>query len=178
VIGANGSGKSNLLRFFKDVNTWTGTGFRLSDGHHPDNSTRLMPHWDRLEEPSSYYIERESLPQIYYSPDGPSNETAPIFPGRFLEVYTLDAQRISLPETVRRTDRITADGTGTACWLDNFKTGADESVFAAIEQALRDFIPEALWVWRPLAKGAKHCCWWTISRIRCQRSLSLPGRAS
>ena len=63
VIGANGAGKTNFLRFFRDVCAGSGGTFRSVDGAHPNFGNKLMPHLNHLDRPTTLQIERGELPQ-------------------------------------------------------------------------------------------------------------------
>jgi predicted ATPase len=152
VIGANGSGKSNLLKFFADISRWTQSGFRLSHGAHPDYSNKLLPHLNDLGSPTTFLLARSTLPTVRF--DGtsfihtqvPSVESQAIFAGLFneqpLEIYSIQSERVSEREAVGDSAPVSADGSGVIRILDLLKTGAEEERFDRIEEELKNFIPE------------------------------------
>jgi predicted ATPase len=136
VIGANGSGKSNFLRFFRDVNTRDSGGFRPQEGSHPNNAAMLMPHLDHIQEPTTATLERSDLKAIHLGAEGI------LHGGQQVEIFSLHPSAISASESVGVATPIAPTGAGVAALLDVLKTGAQEHIFDRIESDLRQFIPD------------------------------------
>ena len=137
VIGANGSGKTNFLRFLRDVNTFIGKAggsFRPQDGGHPDKGGMLMPHFNALGEPTRYRIERGQLEAIEY----PGNQVSAPFQGELISIFKIDPDKVSTAEAVGNPPNIQPSGAGIINTLDALKTGIREDLFESIESALWD----------------------------------------
>jgi energy-coupling factor transporter ATP-binding protein EcfA2 len=140
VIGANGSGKTNFLKFFRDANTIaSGFGFRPPDGGHPHKPTNLMPHLNGLDEPTFFSIKRGDLDAIDHSP---AQTAEALFPGQLVEIFRIEPDRVTTEEVVGNQTVIESSGAGVINALDALKTGIREDLFDAIQTALAQFIPE------------------------------------
>ncbi|MEZ5329305.1 MAG: AAA family ATPase [Verrucomicrobiales bacterium] len=138
VIGANGAGKTNFLRFFRDINLWESERFKnLPEGEHPAKVGKLMPHLNHLDEETSFGIEADGLK----TPFSGHHYRVP-FPGRFVPIYRIDPSKVSVSEKVGTSEPIRSDGSGVIAMLDTLKTGAREDLFDRIESDLIEFIPD------------------------------------
>ena len=148
VIGANGAGKSNFLRFFADINTWNGSRFQLDDPH-PRDSGKLMPHLNAQNEQTAFNMKRETDgDERIYSLDANGRLSSnppfvgPPFDGHLIQVLRIDPGKVSSAEKIGSNQPVGSDGSGVAQMLDNLKTGDREDLFDAIEADLRQFLPE------------------------------------
>lgn len=142
VIGANGSGKSNFLRLFRDLNTWNSAReyFQLPDGFHSSDSGRLMPHFNRTHIPTRIKLTFADGSMLEA---GEKNLTpAALFDGHLIEIIRINPNLVSAIEKVGAPVMVRGDGSGVANAIDAFKTGVGEETFDRIVNDLRDFIPE------------------------------------
>lgn len=160
VVGANGSGKTNLLRFLQTT---------LSpNSEHVPASMRLPSIW-------SYHLNRQnddagfeivdSLQRTYKANRGPDLNWRPFQDSGFglrtepensrrkatpsdnslaepIPVYNLSAADISNSEKIRPDATVSSTGRGTTQVLDMLKNGDREDLFDAIETQFRRYVPE------------------------------------
>ena len=143
VIGANGSGKTNLLRAFAKTSDW-----------HPQKS--LGDAAGRGSEPKALHVNAESrLAKIEFGLASGSSQTVETLENRlgdslwtgylfdkFVPIFSLSAEAISNPEKIQTQPEVYFDGSGTTQVLEGLKNGDREDLFDAIESKFRLYVPE------------------------------------
>lgn len=138
VVGANGSGKSNLLKAIAltsqaDQKTQQGSSVRAWDPHvNAANSDGGIHFWFADGGEASCKA-------------GPSNLKIPeIVPWAWMKlpIFNINANAVSRSETVLSKSTIAADGKGTAQVLESLKNGDREDLFDKIEEAFKRYVPE------------------------------------
>ena len=142
VIGANGSGKSNFLRLFRDLNAWdtAASYFRLSDGSHPNDAGRLMPHFNGVQIRTSIHLTFDD--GSYLDAEEKYVKPSALHYGHLIEIIRINPDIVSAVEKVGAPLIIRGNGWGVANAIDAFKTGVGEEIFGRIMRDLHDFIPE------------------------------------
>lgn len=147
VVGANGSGKSNLLTAI------AGTGSELNHIHMIDGKAWvvLAAKWNKHvlheSEAANVWLERTTGTPVHCAPpkglgvDCFAHEDNKPWQGE-IPVFNLDPRMISNVETVTQTATIKADGSGTAQVLETLKSGDREDLFDSIEENFRRYVPE------------------------------------
>jgi len=124
VVGANGSGKSNFLKFFQATSR---SGLWVSHMAHPKSRRggTFVHSDDEIVE-----VEDGRIPsQLRWRNSN-------------LEVYNPLADRIAAAEKPAASPVVHGDGSGTCQVLDALKTGDREDLFERIEAALKIYVPE------------------------------------
>ena len=124
LVGANGSGKSNLLRLLVDL------CFQAP----------LTPHFNQPTSPSYVTIDAGSGPSRYID-GGFTNRMQPEELQR-VRLFSIDATAIGGSERLVRDPEVQANGGGAVQVLDALKTGDREDLFDAIEAKLGELVPE------------------------------------
>lgn len=128
LIGANGSGKSNLLRLLRELSL-SGTRARVP----------LPKHFSRRAEPTRIDMltgeAASKFEEGRWLTERP-NELA------YVEIFAIDPNRIGSSEALAPQPTVAGDGSGAVQVLDSLKTGDREDLFDAIEAKLREFVPE------------------------------------
>ncbi|HWB07412.1 MAG TPA: AAA family ATPase [Verrucomicrobiales bacterium] len=132
VLGANGSGKSNFLKFFQMTSKPGQIGY--------DDWTTHMAHktgdqWARFE------FSTGSVVTTLIKGKGPAG-FKPHWGNANLQIYNPSPDAISKPERPVRNPAVNGDGSGTCQVLDALKTGDREDLFNKIEEAFRTYVPE------------------------------------
>lgn len=151
VVGANGSGKSNLLRFLqllsgkiKVARTHTSQGIKTTP-------ICLEANWDRhANHPTGKYGCSLEIDGNLVKFDGRDDDAGlntddfDRFPlaGKDLPIFNLKPDQISGIETVVANPHVAADGSGTAQVLDSLKNGNREDLFDRIEENFKRYVPE------------------------------------
>jgi predicted ATPase len=127
LVGANGSGKSNLLSLLQDA-TKLGRGQPIAKHFSHSVEPTLIRAW--CGGPKSWNF-GDSTPG-----SGVPRELQNV------RVFAIDPSHIAGAESLSPTPEVKADGQGAIQVLDSLKTGDREDLFLKIEASLRDFIPE------------------------------------
>ena len=132
VIGMNGAGKSNLLKWF----AYIGTNKDLAEQAHILHGN--MPSFWDIEMADGHLHTSRNL-DIFSILDESTWGGAP-FKG--VPVYCPDPEVISLEELIVVDPWVDSDGAGTVQVLDSLKNGNREDLFDRIEENFRRYIPE------------------------------------
>ena len=138
VVGANGSGKSNLLKFFALV------GGKKINGAGVD-LTAWKKHQQNDLGAASGLIDIDTIPMwsISFRDDQDAKIlNAPDWFGYDLPIYNIDPNKVSQVETTIPAAKVASDGSGTAQVLDALKNGDREDLFDKIEESFRRYVPE------------------------------------
>ncbi len=149
VVGANGSGKTNLLRFFEVVTS--------PPQHTHARALQVLavglgepcwkPHINHREEVASFKIyfedkpnwEGESLSGIFVPV---VKRESNVLSGLNIKVFNLKAENISGVEAIGPDAVVGSTGTGTVQVLDMLKNGDREDLFDQIEASFKRYVPE------------------------------------
>jgi predicted ATPase len=121
LVGANGSGKSNLLKLLRDLSL--------------NNS--LTKHLGLPTTPTRIQI-TSTLGSFFRTDD--QNKKAPELNG--VRVFSIDPIPVGSSEPLGSTPEVQPNGAGAVQVLDSLKTGDREDLFDKIEAQLREFVPE------------------------------------
>jgi len=147
VIGANGSGKTNLLRFIQTLSADRAAGAT----QHKDGAYQIegdwQPHVNLAHKPMSCIVtmlDGDSVP-----PANVNNVIGKVLGQRIiplaglkLPIFNLMPDMISQVEPAIPSAEVRADGSGTAQVLDALKNGDREDLFDKIEENFRRYVPE------------------------------------
>lgn len=159
VVGANGSGKSNLLKFFAaisgDVQSATVDGdnygatveqhkgpFKLTNISNP----KWVRHQNSAQQPVGFEVKVDGLDVRGFQ--GRVVLTTllnkPFLPwqGKGLPIFNIDPEKVSAVEQTIPAAAVKATGEGTAQVLDALKNGDREDLFDRIEENFRRYVPE------------------------------------
>ncbi|MBV7336807.1 AAA family ATPase [Chloroflexi bacterium TSY] len=130
LIGANGTGKSNFLRLFKDLG-----GFQPNKD--TPQFTRHLNYGDEIQK----FLIYENGEQIWgFDSKG---KRSGLFPrDKILQIFSINPDCIGRAESLEPNPSVTEDGTGAVRVLDSLKTGDREDLFDQIERDLKRYIPE------------------------------------
>lgn len=145
VVGANGSGKSNLLRFFealcreaKSVATGHGRGYAVREWRKHVN----------LQEAEAGFLIGFS-DNVKFEGIARPEQNSPVFGGpkpqaltRTVAIFNLIPDAITGVEKIQPNATVAATGTGTTLVLDMLKNGDREDLFDHIEAHFRRYVPE------------------------------------
>ncbi len=141
VVGANGSGKSNLLKFFVTAGEWAGRERNLISELQelPDWPTHQMHKGFR-----GFEIGFADGTIVAYQPKTilGSALSGQLSWGIGLPVYNVDASCVSRVELAVPNPAVKGDGSGTTQVLDSLKNGDREDLFDQIERNFRRYVPE------------------------------------
>lgn len=146
VIGTNGAGKSNLLKWFRLLSTRKqgrtqspthGTKFQLlfQEGH-------WVAHIERINFPKAFLIELSDGTKVSGDEKGIIGDADLPWPETILPLFNLDPATISSHEKIIGRPAIDSSGKGTTQVLDALKSGDREDLFDRIEENLRRYVPE------------------------------------
>ncbi len=132
VLGANGSGKSNFLKFFQ----------MASQGGD------LSAHWTRhisnpKEKPYAEFRFSDGRQAQIGMPPGQLTYNSDVpWAGKTLSIFNPSPDRIAATEKPTLRPEVKGDGSGTCQVLDALKTGDREDLFIKIEEMFRTYVPE------------------------------------
>ena len=146
VVGANGSGKSNLFRFFGSITSTS----RTVTGKGIANACIWQTHVSNKKDSFGF--------EVAFDDHGPIVGTKGVAPPDSKEllcelsekwpwnrgvipIYNIVPDKVSSVEAAVPAARVNADGSGTAQVLDILKNGDREDLFDLIEENLRRYIP-------------------------------------
>jgi predicted ATPase len=146
VIGANGAGKSNLLRWFRLLSTRQtnqkrkfGTAGTYCFPFSPD---RWVEHVCHSGESTSFTIDFSDGSSVSGGAQGVLEPNLP-WPEDPLPLFNLDPETISGTEKIVNRPSVNSSGGGTVQVLDSLKSGDSEELFNKIEENFRKYVPEA-----------------------------------
>ncbi|MDB6174108.1 MAG: protein putative AbiEii toxin, Type system [Chthoniobacteraceae bacterium] len=156
IVGANGSGKSNLLKFFGAISGELsatddlGNDLVLKVDQYQGPFKLKKPNWvkhqNALEQPVGFEALIDGSVVTSATGVGPHAITfrKPWLPwqGKGLTVFNIDPDKVSAVETAIPFPSVTATGEGTAQVLDSLKNGDREDLFDKIEDNFRRYVPE------------------------------------
>jgi predicted ATPase len=128
LVGANGSGKSNLLKLLRDLSAFPPMGDVRSLTKHlglPTVATSIV-----VKTPAGSFRYVEAIPL---------NKPAEL---EKVRLFSLDPNPIGLTEPLRANPEVHPNGSGAVQVLDALKTGDREDLFNTIESQLHAFVPE------------------------------------
>ena len=140
LIGANGTGKSNFLRFLRDVSQ---VALRELTIHESALSERkfiqLEKHFNHLQNNQSFLFRDDKEQKVVIE-----NERLPkILPEmKSVRVYNINPLNAGSAESLVGSPEVRGDGSGVVQVLDALKTGDREDLFDIIEAKLKTYIPE------------------------------------
>ena len=156
IVGANGSGKSNLLKFFAAISgevssvNEQGQDVGLSPEKHKGpftfRNSKWATHQNGFESSIRFEVRMGKTAVTGSSP--PKIPiiliSKPLLPwqGNGLVIFNIDPEKVSAVETTVPTATVKATGEGTAQVLDALKNGDREDLFEKIEENLRRYVPE------------------------------------
>ncbi len=149
VLGANGSGKSNFLKFFQ------ATSQKCNDRTVNGQVVSAIPaafwtkHLKHLGAPFSADLgfTGNKVTKLAHHVDSQNRQwlalTQPIpWQATQLSIYNPSPDRIAAEEAPSSSPTVQGDGSGTAQVLDALKTGDREDLFDKIEDSFRTYVPE------------------------------------
>jgi len=146
VIGANGAGKSNLLRWFRLIS-------KRQDGEHRRNAHGMVHEiflfkketWERhighQADESSFLLVFDDGSEVKGDNQGITDKDLP-WPKSGLPLFNLEPETISGTEHVVARPAVDSNGAGTVQVLDALKSGDREDLFDRIEENFRRYVPE------------------------------------
>ena len=155
IVGANGSGKSNLLKFFATISGQTLPA--NSNGQHigraPEHQGPFLlinSNWVSHQNSSARAVafqvtlDEAEVTGSSANPSGAILIAKDLLPwqGNGLPIFNLDPEKVSAVEQTIPFATVKANGEGTAQVLDALKIGDREDLFEKIEENLRRYVPE------------------------------------
>ncbi len=156
IVGANGSGKSNFLKFFSAISvgvqaaTLTGDGYGVPTETHNGPFKLTNPGWVKhqngSERPMGFDVTVDG--SAVKGSMGTVKPTIvlwkPFLPwqGKELAIFNIDPNKVSAVETTVPAAIVKATGEGTAQVLDSLKNGDREDLFDKVEENFRRYVPE------------------------------------
>jgi predicted ATPase len=148
VIGANGAGKSNLLRWFRLVSMRQDSESRRANPSgtqykcFPIPSGKWAEHIGHVGDPSSFAIEFSDGTVVSGDDKAIMSGDLP-WPKTGLPLFNLVPETISGTEKIVNRPVVDSNGAGTVQVLDALKSGDREDLFDRIEENFRRYVPEA-----------------------------------
>lgn len=146
VVGANGSGKSNLLRFLSTVSS------KSREHHHAGQIEFTLPEaqWTKHKNHQDntigfeFGLANNQSFQGFWSRSQPCPALSKPLPwqGQPLPVFNIDPSMVSATETAVPSASVQSNGSGTVQVLDALKNGDREDLFDRIEENFRRYVPE------------------------------------
>jgi len=144
VIGTNGAGKSNLLKWFRLLSTRKKGNFHTGNGMKPRFLFQQdwVGHIEHLNHPKKFLIELSDGTSVSGDEKGIEGDIDLPWPETILPLFNLDPATISSQEKIIGLPAIDSSGKGTTQVLDALKSGDREDLFDRIEESLRRYVPE------------------------------------
>jgi len=149
LIGANGAGKSNFLRFLSDISGVTAQ--TLSEFHTQNRHVNYLGNTPTHNlDTSTESLHFFPTPETEYDPKLTHHridamDTRPLIEFKTVleaKIYTLQPDRLKQTEALTTDPWVQADGSGTITVLDALKTGDREDLFDLIEATFKTYIPD------------------------------------
>ena len=155
IVGANGSGKTNLLKFFAAISAQVqssnagGQALSVPFEKHAGPFKLVSADWVTHQNSSMHYAEFE----VKFDATTVTGATPPEsrnlllssplpWQGKGLPIFNIDPEKVSAVETTTPSATVKATGEGTAQVLDTLKNGDREDLFDKIEENFRRYVPE------------------------------------
>jgi predicted ATPase len=141
VLGANGSGKTNFLKFFQAISTDPNLrppklGGLLGRKHqNAPNQIQRFEVTDGSELVVGQEVRIPGRNEIHIN--GAPEWLMAQFP-----IFNINPDKVSMVETTVPHPRVKGDGEGTCQVLDALKNGDHEDLFDAVEESFRRYVPE------------------------------------
>lgn len=145
LIGANGTGKSNLLKLLRDLSEPSGHS-------QSDASLDKKFYYSEIEKQKhiTYPLEEQAFlirsdKDDFYISEGVSEVNSGTIYERELKdvkIFSLNPQAAGSGETLTLSPKVEEDGQGIVRVLDSLKTGDREDLFHKIETILKTHVPE------------------------------------
>lgn len=146
VVGANGSGKSNLLGCIAAITTKTEDRIANNMRVQILAADIWTKHQNMREDVCGFNIVLSDGRHIAGQAKPGSSVVALSgklpFQGAKLPIYNIDPRKVSQVETMVSVARVQADGSGTAQVLESLKNGVREDLFDRIEENFKRYVPE------------------------------------
>lgn len=143
VVGANGAGKSNLMRFLMVTSQETSP---LHTGFGPVHIFKKgwQKHCNLVDKEAGFRIDTPDAhyPTVERGVGAPALDHPIPWRTKSLPIFNLSANQIAKVELVESTPVIQNDGSGTVQVLDSLKNGDREDLFDKIEEAFKRYVPE------------------------------------
>lgn len=148
VVGANGSGKSNLLRFF--VTVAKECGFIESSQKEVSRNIPFRgwktPHVNFKTDPRGFFVGlADGTVSEVKQKIGSREWHVPVglpFHHDDITIYNIKPEAVSAAELIEKWPSIKADGSGTLQVLESLKNGDREDLFDKIEESFKRYVPE------------------------------------
>ncbi len=140
VVGANGSGKTNFLRFLeKSIN--------LVSGADPQSGfSTWIRHSNNHQSPFSFELTHSTGEKVIGKRQAHQDMfefVGPMSGGKNALIFNLIPEKISNPERITPSIIVGPNGEGTTAVLEMLKSGDGEDLFDQIEVHFRKYVPEA-----------------------------------
>ena len=154
IVGANGSGKSNLLKFFAAISgrahKANSQGIPIGGYSEPGIPCLLIDrswivHQNGSKQPVGFQIRMNDAAVTGTMGSHESRillSSSLPWQGNGLPIFNIDPEKVSAVETTTPAATVNATGEGTAQVLDTLKNGDREDLFDKIEENLRRYVPE------------------------------------
>lgn len=146
IVGANGSGKSNFLKFFNTISLAKLHPYNTQQGEHRFlQELNWQKHYNSENEACAFELttESEKIVSRIDPQHGMLAITQPLpFNEIELPIFNINADLVAAIETAIPTAVVGLDGRGTAQVLDMLKNGDREDLFELIEKNFRRYVPE------------------------------------
>ena len=137
VLGANGSGKSNLLRAFEDGHK------SFVQANHPVGQFQKFcfnKHVNRSQADTTISAQLSGGDSVVATDREPMKALGITYGES--RVFNIDPAKVSAVESAVPQAKVQSDGSGTAQVLDILKNGDREDLFDKIEENFRRYVPE------------------------------------
>ncbi len=143
VVGANGAGKSNLMRFLVTISqtatqmhTGRGNVYAISKGWRKHCNLKEANAGFRIDTPNAHF------PTVDAGIGVPALDHPITWQQQHLPLFNLNPAKIAAAEVVQSEPRVHDDGAGTAQVLDSLKNGDREDLFDRVQEAFVSYVPE------------------------------------